>query len=93
MDRELLPNRLFGALNLHYDTDRKVARDSGIEQQPTLGIGMALAYQVVPAMWMGGEMQYFRSYEGRGWKLLRTGALYRPDGLREARRSLARSPL
>ena len=76
MDRELLPNRLFGALNLHYDTDRTVARDSGVEQQPTLGIGMALAYQVMPAVWMGGEMRYFRSYEGAGLEIFTGQALY-----------------
>jgi hypothetical protein len=76
MDRELLPNRLVGALNLHYDTDRTVARDSGVEQQPTLGIGMALAYQVMPAVWMGGEMRYFRSYEGAGLETFTGQALY-----------------
>ena len=76
MDRELLPNRLFGALNLHYDTDRTVARDSGVEQQPTLGIGMALAYQVMPAVWMGGEMRYFRSYAGAGLEIFTGRALY-----------------
>jgi hypothetical protein len=76
MDRELLPNRLFGALNLHFDTDRTVVRDSGIEQQPTLGIGMALAYQVMPAVWLGGEMRYFRSYEGAGLETFTGQALY-----------------
>jgi hypothetical protein len=76
MDRELLPNRLFGALNLHYDTDRTVARDGGVEQQPTLGIGMALAYQVMPAVWMGGEMRYFRSYAGAGLEIFTGRALY-----------------
>jgi hypothetical protein len=76
MDRELLPNRLVGALNLHFDTDRTVARDSGVEQQPTLGIGTALAYQVMPAVWMGGEMRYFRSYEGAGLETFTGQALY-----------------
>jgi hypothetical protein len=76
VDRELLPNRLVGALNLHYDTDRTVARDSGVEQQPTLGIGMALAYQVMPAVWMGGEMRYFRSYAGAGLETFTGQALY-----------------
>jgi hypothetical protein len=76
MDRELLPNRLVGALNLHYDTDRTVARDSGVEQQPTLGIGTALAYQVIPAVWMGAEMRYFRSYEGALLETFTGQALY-----------------
>jgi hypothetical protein len=77
MDRELLPDRLFGALNLHFDTDRTVVNDgSGVELQPTTGIGMALANQVMPGVWMGGEVRYFRSYEGAGLETFTGQAVY-----------------
>jgi hypothetical protein len=67
MDRALVPERLFGALDLHFDTDRTEVHDGGGRvQQPTLGIGIALAGQVMPRVWMGGEVRYFRSYEGAG---------------------------
>jgi hypothetical protein len=77
MDRELLPDRLFGALNLHFDTDRTVVRGGdGVELQPTTGIGMALANQVKPGVWMGGEVRYFRSYEGAALETFTGQALY-----------------
>jgi hypothetical protein len=76
-DRELVPNRLFGALNLHFDTDRTVTRPGdGVAQQPTLGVGLALAGHVMPNVWMGGEMRYLRSYEGAALETFTGQALY-----------------
>jgi hypothetical protein len=77
IDRELVPNRLFGALNLHFDTDRTEAGPGGgVEQQPTLGIGMALADQVIPGVWVGGETRYFRSYAGAALETFTGQAFY-----------------
>jgi hypothetical protein len=77
LDRELVPDRLFGALNLHFDTDRaESVAGGGREQQPTLGIGGALAGQVISRVWIGGEMRYFRSYEGAGLDTFTGHAVY-----------------
>jgi len=76
-DRELIPNKLFGALNLHYDTERTVTHPGdGVEQQPTLGLGVALAGHVMSNVWMGGEVRYFRSYEGAALETFTGQALY-----------------
>lgn len=86
-DRALVPDRLFGALNLHYDTDRsETAAGGGSDQQPTLGVFLALAGQAMPGVWIGGEARYFRAYQGADRNLLRRCALSRPDALHEARR-------
>jgi hypothetical protein len=77
MDRELVPDRLFGALNLHFDTDRtESVAGRGKEQQPTLGIGGALAGQAISGLWVGGEVRYFRSYEGAGLDKFTGNAVY-----------------
>ncbi len=56
-DRVLVPNLLFGAMNVHMDTDRAetVGGGGGAEQQPTLGIFGALAGQAWRGVWIGGD--------------------------------------
>jgi hypothetical protein len=77
MDRELVPDRLFGALDLHFDTERtEFLAGGGKAQRPTLGIGIALAGQVVPRVWVGGEVRYFRSYGGAGLDAFTGQAVY-----------------
>ena len=64
-DREIVPDRLFGGLNLLFDTDRtRLLAAGGIEQEPTIGIGAAVAAKVAPGVWIGGEARYLRSYDG-----------------------------
>lgn len=64
-DREIVPDRLFGGLNLLFDTDRtRLLAAGGIEQEPTLGVGAAIAAKVAPGVWIGGEARYLRSYDG-----------------------------
>jgi hypothetical protein len=76
-DRELVPGRLFGAVNLHFDTDRtRLLSGGGVEQEPTLGISTALAGQVMSGTWVGGEIRYLRSYEGAGLDTLTGRAVY-----------------
>jgi hypothetical protein len=76
-DRALMPDLLFGALNLHYDTDRaQTVPGGGAEQQPTVGIFLALAGQVAPGVWIGGEGRYFRAYQGAGFEFFSGDALY-----------------
>jgi hypothetical protein len=76
-DRALVPDRLFGALNVHFDTDRaETVAGAGAEQQPTLGLFVALAGQAMPGVWIGGEGRYFRGYEGAGLETFTGQALY-----------------
>ena len=64
-DHEIVPDRLFGGLNLMFDTDRtRLLAVGGIEQEPTLGVGAAIAAKVAPGVWIGGEARYLRSYDG-----------------------------
>jgi hypothetical protein len=65
VDREFVPDRLFGALNLLFDTDRSRLLSAGdVTQEPTLGVGGGLAAQVLPGLWLGAEARYLRGYEG-----------------------------
>ena len=77
VDREIVPDRLFGGLNLLFDTDRtRLSAVGGIEQAPTLGVGMALAVQAMPGVWIGGEARYLRSYEGAALSTFSGHGLY-----------------
>jgi hypothetical protein len=76
-DRALVPDLVFGALNFHYDTDRaQTVAGGGAEQQPTLGVFVALAGQVMSGVWIGGEARYFRAYEGAGLEIFSGDTLY-----------------
>jgi hypothetical protein len=76
-DRALVPDFLFGAMNLHYDTDRaETGPGGGVEQQPTLGVFLALAGRAMPGVWIGGEARYLRAYQGAGLETLTGQALY-----------------
>jgi hypothetical protein len=76
-DREILSDRLFGGMNLLFDTDRThLLAEGRVEQEPTLGAGTALAVQVAPSVWMGGEARYLRSYDGAALNKFSGQALY-----------------
>jgi hypothetical protein len=76
-DRALVPGVLFGAMNVHMDTDRaETTGGGGAEQQPTLGLFVALAGQAMPGVWIGGEARYLRAYEGAGLQIFTGQALY-----------------
>ncbi len=76
-DRALVPGFLFGAMNLHIDTDRaETVAGGGAEQQPTLGLFVAMAAQAMSGVWIGGEARYLRAYEGAALETLTGQALY-----------------
>jgi hypothetical protein len=76
-DRKLVPDRLVGAFDLQFDTDRtRLLPNHTIEQEPTPGIGVALAVQAVPGLWLGGEVRYLRSYGGASLEVFSGQALY-----------------
>jgi hypothetical protein len=76
LDRALVPNLVFGAMNLHYDTDRTETGAGGVEQQPTLGVSLAVAARAISGAWIGGEARYFRAYQGAGLEIYSGDALY-----------------
>jgi hypothetical protein len=76
-DRELVPKRVVGGMNLLFDTDRtRLLPDHAIEQAPTAGIGAALATQALPGLWLGGELRYLRGYQGAVLEASSGQALY-----------------
>jgi len=76
-DRELIPGRLFAALNVSYEPEQTRLRASGETlRESMLGIGAALAMQVMPNVFIGAEARTLRHYEGLGLNSLAGQALY-----------------
>jgi hypothetical protein len=76
-DRELIPGRLLAALNIGYEPERTRLRASGETlRDSTLGIGAALAMQVMPGVFIGAEARSLRHYEGLGLNDFAGQALY-----------------
>jgi hypothetical protein len=67
IDKELVANRLFGAVNLRYDTEAShlIVADRW-QHDSRIGISAALSMQVRPAFFVGGEVRYLRAYLGLG---------------------------
>ena len=66
-DRELIPGRSFAALNVSYEPEQTRLRASGETlRESMLGIGAALAMQVMPNVFIGAEARTLRHYEGLG---------------------------
>jgi hypothetical protein len=65
IDKELVSNRLFGAINLLYDTETShlIVADTW-QHDSKFGISAALSTQVRPALFVGGEIRYLRAYNG-----------------------------
>ncbi len=76
-DRELIPGRLFAALNVSYEPEQTRLRASGETlRESMLGIGAALAMQVMPNVFIGAEARTLRHYEGLGLNSFAGQALY-----------------
>jgi hypothetical protein len=76
-DRELIPGRLFAALNVRYEPAQTRLRGSGeILRESTFGIGAALAMQVMPNVFVGAEARNLRHYERAGLDDFAGQALY-----------------
>jgi hypothetical protein len=64
-DTELIENRLYGAVNLIYEPEvDKAPMQKGWDRESSAGITGGLAYRVAPKVTIGGEVQYYRSYDG-----------------------------
>jgi len=66
-DRELVPNFAIAALNLIYQPEWARFEVAGLsEKSSTIGAAFASMVRVRPNVLLGGEMRYFRQYEGIG---------------------------
>jgi hypothetical protein len=66
-DRELIPDLSVVALNLIYQPEWTRTLATGqTEQESTIGAAMAVMAQIRPGLFLGGEVRYFRKYEGLG---------------------------
>jgi hypothetical protein len=76
-DCELVPGRLFAALNVSYEPEQTRLRASGETLRDSmLGIGAALTMQVMPNVFIGAEARTLRHYEGLGLNSFAGQALY-----------------
>jgi hypothetical protein len=76
-DKELIKDRVFGAINLLYDPEATMSRVTGMWQhQSTLGLAAAVTNQVKPDTFLGVEMRYRRAHEGLGLNALAGEALF-----------------
>jgi hypothetical protein len=77
VDRELKPDRLVGAINLLFANDRaRLLASDGVQHESLIGAGAALAAQIMPGLWLGGEARYLRDYSGSALNVFAGQALY-----------------
>jgi hypothetical protein len=76
-DRELMPDRLFGAINVGYGQERTRLRVSDESSHDSaLDVSAALAAQLMPSVFIGAEARHIRLYEGLGLGQFAGQALY-----------------
>ena len=76
-DTELIDNRLYAATNLSYEPEvSKAPGQKGWERASTFGLTGALAYRVAPKVTVGGEVEYYRAYDGLALNSLAGHAVY-----------------
>ena len=77
IDKELIENRIFAALNLRYEPEWTHLLAGGIwRQQSTLGISAAVTAQVDEGVFFGVETHYVRGYDGTGANVFLGDALF-----------------
>jgi hypothetical protein len=77
IDKELVHDRLYGALNFSYDLSATRLHETGEWfHDSAVGIDLALSYQFLPGMLVGVEARYAQQYEGMGIDRLKGEALY-----------------
>ncbi|WP_338828290.1 hypothetical protein [Bradyrhizobium sp. 27S5] len=76
-DREVIPNFVVAALNVSYEPEwTRMPRTGTAEQDATVGVAFGLMAKVKPDILLGGEVRYFRKYEGIGLDELFGQALF-----------------
>ena len=65
LDKEFVPERLFGAINLIYEPEISRSHETGEQERGSgLGVSAAVAAQVLPGVLIGAETRYLRAHEG-----------------------------
>jgi hypothetical protein len=76
-DVEIVKDKLVAAFNLLYEPERVRAKgETEWEKESLFGASGALIARVAPSIWFGGELQYFRKYEGLAFDTFHGHALY-----------------
>ena len=76
-DRELIDNRLFGSLNLLYDSQAtRFPALGNWTYDFRVGMSAAVATRVTSALFLGGEVRYLRAYDGLGLDSLSGQAVF-----------------
>ncbi len=75
IDKALLPDRLFGALNFAYQPEAGVHRGGGVESSSQFEAAGAISARVADKLFIGAEIRYLKSHGGYffnqnvGWSL------------------------
>ncbi|HSP51081.1 MAG TPA: hypothetical protein VLN61_13065 [Pseudolabrys sp.] len=78
-DLELIKNRLYLGANLLYEPEGTHDPDhigAGWEKESKGGVSAALAYRIVPSVFIGAEVWYLRHYEGAWFNTFTGDAVY-----------------
>jgi hypothetical protein len=76
-DTELIPNRLYAALNLIYAPETAKPADTGVwERSSGAGVGLGFAYRITPTFALGAGAEYDRAYEGLAFQTFDGQALF-----------------
>lgn len=75
-DTELVPNRVFMAVNALYEPEFVRPLGERLERESQIGLATAVAVRVTPTVTVGGELGYFRKYEGIALRSFEGQALY-----------------
>ncbi len=75
-DTELIKNRLFLAFNLLYEPETTYSAIEGWDNESTLGISSALAFQIIPKVIIGADLWYLRHYDGVAFNSFTGNAVY-----------------
>jgi len=75
-DTELIPNHLFAAANLIYAPEIGKVTGEDWQRSSQIGASAALAYRVTPKVALGGEVEYYRAYDGLGLQTFDGNAVY-----------------
>ena len=64
LDKELIKNKVFAALNLVYDPEVTRSRRTGLwQREATLGVFGSVTTQLRPGIFVGAEARYLRKYD------------------------------
>jgi len=75
LDRELIPEKLFGALNVTYAPEWGHGEE-GTEKESAIEFSGALSWQATQGVFLGGELRYLAGYSGIGLEHFEGGAFY-----------------